>query len=62
MDEEAALRFLYDDAVNGHEGCFCLTSSRSMDAAEKLFHSLKNEIEVRPLRVWSDVAVYAFFC
>jgi transposase len=31
---------------------------RSKDAVEKLFHSLKNEIEVRPLRVWSDDAVY----
>jgi len=70
MDEEAALRLLFDEVVDGREGCFCLTSSRDMDAAEalrvyrskdaveKLFHSLKNEIEVRPLRVWSDDAVY----
>jgi transposase len=70
MDEEAALRLLFDEVVDGREGCFCLTSSRDMDAAEalrvyrskdaveKLFHSLKNEIEVRPLRVWSDNAVY----
>ena len=70
MDEEAALRLLFDEVVDGREGCFCLTSSRDMDAAEalrvyrskdaveKLFHSLKNEIDVRPLRVWSDDAVY----
>jgi len=70
MDEEAALRLLFDSVVDGREGCFCLTSSRDMtaadalkiyrskDAVEKLFHSLKSEIEVRPLRVWSEDAVY----
>lgn len=58
MNEEAALRLLYDEIFDGREGCFCLTSSRNMDASytlrvyrsrdavEKLFHSLKNEIEV----------------
>jgi transposase len=63
MDEEAALRLLFDSVVDGREGCFCLTSSRDMsakealriyrfkDAVEKLFHSLKSEIEVKPLRV-----------
>ena len=70
MDEEAALRLLFNEVVDGREGCFCLTSSRDMssqdalriyrskDAVEKLFHSLKSEIEVRPLRVWSEDAVY----
>jgi len=70
MDEEAALRLLFNEVVEGREGCFCLTSSsdmsaaealriyRSKDAVEKLFHSLKSEIEVRPLRVWSEDAVY----
>ena len=70
MDEEAALRLLFDSVVDGREGCFCLTSSRNMssaealrvyrskDAIEKLFHSLKSEIEVKPLRVWSQDAVY----
>ena len=70
MDEEAALRFLLDEGVASHEGCFVLTSSRDMaaaealkiyrskDAVEKLFHSLKSEIKVRPLRVWSQDAVY----
>ena len=70
MDEEAALRFLIEELRNGREGCFCLTSSRDMpaavaleryrakDAVEKLFHSLKGEIEVRPIRVWSEDAVY----
>ena len=70
MDEEAALRLLFNEVVDGREGCFCLTTSRdlpakdalriyrSKDAVEKLFHSLKSEIEVRPLRVWSEDAVY----
>lgn len=70
MDEEAALRFLIDELRNGREGCFCLTSSRDMpaavaleryrakDAVEKMFHSLKGEIEVRLIRVWSEDAVY----
>ncbi|WP_019176632.1 IS1634 family transposase [Methanomassiliicoccus luminyensis] len=70
MDEQEALRLLLDQVIDGREGCFCLTSSRDMDAeealriyrskdaVEKLFHSLKSEIEVRPLRVWSDDAVY----
>lgn len=31
---------------------------RSKDAIEKLFHSLKSEIEVKPIRAWSDDAVY----
>ncbi|OQA41451.1 MAG: hypothetical protein BWY50_01806 [Spirochaetes bacterium ADurb.Bin315] len=73
MDEEAALRFLLDEVVDGDEGCFVLTSSRDMvatealkiyrskDSVEKLFHSLKSEIEVRPLRVWSTNAVYDEF-
>lgn len=70
MDEEAERRLLFESVVDGREGCFCLTSSRDMeakealriyrskDAIEKLFHSLKSEIEVRPLRVWTDDAVY----
>ncbi len=31
---------------------------RSKDAIEKLFHSLKSEIEAKPLRVWSEDAVH----
>jgi transposase len=70
MDEEAALRLLLEDVIDGREGCFCLTSSRDMpasealkiyrskDAIEKLFHSLKSEIEIKPVRVWTEDAVY----
>jgi len=70
MDEEEALRLLLEDVIDGREGCFCLTSSKDMDAAEalriyrskdaieKLFHSLKSEIEIKPVRVWTEDAVY----
>jgi transposase len=70
MTEEEAKRLLLDDVIDGREGCFCLTSSRDMpasealriyrskDAIEKLFHSLKSEIEIKPVRVWTDDAVY----
>ena len=70
MDEGEALRLLLEDVIDGREGCFCLTSSRDMpasealkiyrskDAIEKLFHSLKSEIEIRPVRVWTEDAVY----
>ena len=36
MDEEAALRLLLDEVIDGREGCFCLTSSRDMPAKEAL--------------------------
>ena len=70
MEEADALRLLLDQVIDGDEGCFCLTSSRDMpalealtiyrskDAVEKLFHSLKSEVEVRPVRVWSEDTVY----
>jgi len=70
MDEEAALRLLLADVIDGREGCFCLTSSKDMDSAdalriyrskdaiEKLFHSLKSEVEIKPVRVWTEDAVF----
>ena len=70
MDKQAALRLLLADVIDGREGCFCLTSSkdmaatealriyRSKDAIEKLFHSLKSEVEIKPVRVWTEDAVF----
>jgi len=70
IDEEEALRLLMADVIEGREGCFYLTSSRDMpaaealriyrskDAIEKLFHSLKSEVEIKPVRVWTEDAVY----
>jgi len=31
---------------------------RKKDSIEKIFHSLKNEINIKPLRVWSDDSIY----
>ena len=31
---------------------------RAKDAIEKLFHSLKSEIEIKPVRIWSEDAVH----
>jgi transposase len=66
-----AIEFLMRGRSNGREGCFCLTTNRqemspmdalriyrAKDAIEKLFHSLKGDIEVGPLRVRLDDAVF----
>jgi transposase len=70
LPEAEALRLLLNEVVTGREGCFCLTSNRDMpasealriyrskDTIEKLFHSLKSDIEIKPVRVWSEDAVY----
>jgi transposase len=71
LNDEEAIELLLRERSNGREGCFCLTSNRkglqpmqalrlyrAKDAIEKLFHSLKGEIEVGPLRVRRDDAVH----
>jgi transposase len=70
MDEETAKQILKKACVTGREGFFCLVSSenltlnevlsiyRQKDSIEKIFNSLKNELDIKPLRVWSDVSVY----
>lgn len=70
MDEEAALHLLLMEVIDGREDCFCLTSSGDMDAAEalrlyrskdaieKLFHSLKSEVVIKPVHVWTEDAVF----
>ena len=35
-----------------------LLTYRKKDSIEKIFHSLKNEIEIKPLRVWTDNSIY----
>ena len=64
MSEEEAYRYALAHCTNGREGFFCLKTSthltaaealttyRRRDTIEKLFHSLKNEIEIRPVRCW----------
>jgi transposase len=66
MSEEKALELLKKTNITGREGFFCLKSSKNLtlidalkiyrekDSVEKIMHSLKNEINIKPLRVWSD--------
>ena len=64
MTDDEAYRYALSRCANGREGFFCLKSSvmltlgealyryRKKDSIEKIFHSLKNEIEVKPVRCW----------
>jgi transposase len=70
LDEQEAIKLLEQHIITGREGFFCLKSSmnltlkealqiyRKKDSVEKIINSLKNEIEIKPLRVWSDASVY----
>ncbi len=70
MSEEEAMELLKKASITGREGFFCLVSDedltlaealetyRQKDSIEKIFHSLKNEIEIKPLRVWSENSIY----
>jgi transposase len=70
LSEDEAIKLLEDKIITGREGYFCLKSSKNLtlkqalltyrkkDSIEKIFHSLKNEIEIKPLRVWTDDSIY----
>jgi len=70
LSEEEALKLVESAVVTGREGFFCIKSNedltleqalqtyRKKDSIEKIMHSLKNEIEIKPLRVWSDHSIY----
>lgn len=70
LGEKAALDYVKKHSISGREGFFCLTSSedltleealctyRKKDSIEKLINSLKNEIEIKPLRVWTENSIY----
>jgi transposase len=70
LSENEAIKLLEDKLITGREGFFCLKSSKNLtlkqalltyrkkDSIEKIFNSLKNEIEIKPLRVWTDASVY----
>ena len=70
LSEAEALKLLNMTVRTGREGYFCLVSSedltleealtiyRKKDSIEKIFHSLKNEIDIKPLRVWSNNSIY----
>jgi transposase len=70
LSEKEAKKLIKSAQITGREGFFCLKSSenltlsealetyRKKDSIEKIFHSLKNEIEIKPIRVWSDNSIY----
>ena len=69
ISELQAFELVKIASITGREGFFCLTSSenltleqalaiyREKDSVEKIMHSLKNEINIKPLRVWSDNSI-----
>ena len=70
LSEDDTVKLLEDKFITGREGFFCLESSKNLtlsealltyrkkDSIEKIFSSLKNEIEIKPLRVWTDSSIY----
>jgi len=70
LSENQAFDLVKKTSITGREGFFCLTSSDNLtldealvlykekDSVEKIMYSLKNEINIKPLRVWSDNSVY----
>lgn len=70
LSEEDAFKLVEKASITGREGFFCLTSSenltlaealkiyREKDSIEKTINSLKNEIVIKPLRVWSEKSIY----
>jgi len=70
LSEKEAFELVKKASITGREGFFCLTSSenltlkevlilyREKDSVEKIMNSLKNEINIKPLRVWSDNSIY----
>ncbi len=70
LSESEAKAILKKASITGREGFFCLVSNKDLtlrealsiyrqkDSIEKIFHSLKNEVEIKPLRCWSDLSIY----
>ncbi len=70
LSEEQAFELVRNASITGREGFFCLTSSENLtlnealvlykekDSVEKIMNSLKNEINIKPLRVWSENSIY----
>ena len=70
LDEKRALEYVEKELITFREGFFCFSSNenltleealsiyRKKDSIEKMIHSLKSEIEIKPLRVWTDDSIY----
>jgi transposase len=73
LPKEEALKLVRKAAITGREGFFCLVSTKDLtlnealkiyrkkDSIEKIFNSLKNEIEIKPLRVWTPNSMNGAF-
>ena len=69
LTEQQARQLVQAAELNGREGFFCLVSSedltladalriyRMKDSIEKIFQSMKNDINISPLRVWSNNSI-----
>lgn len=70
LPENKALEYLENKLINGREGFFSIISSKNLtlkealltyrrkDSIEKAINSLKNEIEIKPVRVWTEESIY----
>ncbi len=69
LTDEQAKKLVQTAMINGREGFFCLVSNekltlkqaleiyRMKDSIEKIFQSLKNDINIKPLRVWTTKSI-----
>lgn len=70
LSDEQARKLAQVATITGREGFFCLISNekltlkqaleiyRMKDSIEKIFQSLKNDIDIKPLRVWTTKSLY----
>lgn len=70
LTENEARRLVQKASLSGREGFFCLVSSENLtlenalkiyrmkDSVEKIFQSMKNDISIKPLRVWTTSSIY----
>lgn len=70
LTEYQARKLVQKTSINGREGFFCLVSSENLtleealkiyrmkDSVEKNFQSMKNDINIKPLRVWTTKTIY----
>jgi transposase len=70
ISRKEAINRALQESITGKEGFFALLSNkkfslhealifyREKDCLEKMFHSMKNEIHLRPTRCWTQEAIY----
>ncbi len=70
LSKKDAIKLVKSAQINGREGFFCLVSNKDLtlqealatyrkkDSIEKKIDSMKNVVEIKPLRVWSDNSIF----